>query len=367
MNRIATLQKQLKQFKADAFFCTSAANIFYLSGFQGLSPEERESSLLVTQSEVFLYLPKMYEENGKNLDNVKNGSIKLVIDTERDGLLHLFKKSLPKTSHVIIESENLTLSEFDRISEESELELTGASNIIELFRLHKDTDEKKKITLVVRKTDAVFDDIVKFLTTTDYASLTELDVADKLRFFGRQHGLKEFSFEPIVACGPGSSEPHYHTGLNKLQKGNILLMDFGFKYEGYCSDLTRCVFLGKADENVKNIYKIVLECNKRALAECKIGVATGKLHSNAVTFFEKHNLDSYFIHGLGHGVGIDIHEEPFFRIDRTTKLEKGMVVTIEPGIYLPGKFGIRIEDYVIMGKAEAEVLSTSPKELIEII
>ena len=251
--------------------------------------------------------------------------------------------------------------------EESELELKGASNIIELFRLHKDTDEKKKITLVVRKTDAVFDDIVKFLTTTDYASLTELDVADKLRFFGRQHGLKEFSFEPIVACGPGSSEPHYHTGLNKLQKGNILLMDFGFKYEGYCSDLTRCVFLGKADENVKNIYKIVLECNKRALAECKIGVATGKLHSNAVTFFEKHNLDSYFIHGLGHGVGIDIHEEPFFRIDRTTKLEKGMVVTIEPGIYLPGKFGIRIEDYVIMGKAEAEVLSTSPKELIEII
>lgn len=365
-HRIKQVQQLLGNFNADAFFCTNPLNVLYLTGFAGLSPSEREATLLITSSTAILYVPKMYQEQAEKLVSVKEKIILLKVDLERDGLMHLFKKDLQDRTRVLIESENLTLFEFDQIEEKSVHEFIAASHVVDGLRLYKDEDEKKIITEVVLKTDSVFDNIVKFLNTTDYTKLTELDIADIFRKIGRDFGLQEFAFEPIIASGAGSSEPHYKTGLKKLKMGEVLLMDFGFKYKGYNSDLTRTVCLGAPCDRVRNVYDIVLECNKKALAACKAGITTGTLQQLSVEFFKHHILDTFFLHGLGHGVGIAVHEEPYFRIGRTTKLEKGMVVTIEPGLYFANDFGIRIEDYVYMGERDGEVLSTSEKELITI-
>ncbi len=364
--RHSQLRALLSKTGANSFFCTSFSNIYYLSGFAGLSPEERESTLLVTQTQVILYVPKMYQEQAKALQSVKSGIITLKVDIERDGLMHMFRKDVKKGESVLVESTNLTLEEFYRISDNAEFQLQGYAGLVEELRVRKDIHEKKILDDVVSRTDTVFEDVVAFLRTTDYTTLTELDLADKLMYFGRQHGLREFSFDPIVAVGPGSSEPHYKTGFRKLERGNVLLMDFGFKLNGYCSDLTRTVFLGRATPEQKKMYSIVLEGNWNALRNCKVGVNAGQLHKEAVAFFEKNKLGKYFIHGLGHGVGLDVHEEPYFRPARESELQEGMVVTIEPGLYFPGKYGIRIEDYVIMGKKDGEVLSNCTKELIEI-
>lgn len=364
--RLAHVAKRVTEIGGNAFFCTNPVNTYYLSGFAGLSPEEREATLLVTDAKAILYLPAMYQQQGQELELVKAGILTLKVDTERDGLMQLFKKDVRNGSIVVLESDNLTLEEFYRISEKVDYELLTYPSLVEELRVCKDEFEKKILKEVVSKTDRVFEDIVSFLRSTDYSVLTELDIADKLLFFGRKHGLQEFSFDPIVACGAGASEPHYKTGFRTLQKGNALLMDFGFKYKGYCSDLTRTVFLGRATQKQRKMYSIVLECNRNALLNCKTGMNAGQLHKNAVHFFEEHKLGKYFIHGLGHGIGLDVHEEPYFRSARESELQEGMVVTIEPGLYFPGKYGIRIEDYVVMGKRTGHVLSRCTKELIEI-
>jgi Xaa-Pro aminopeptidase len=144
-------------------------------------------------------------------------------------------------------------------------------------------------------------------------------------------------------------------------------MDFGFTFNGYHSDLTRTIFLGKAPEQFRNMYDIVLACNKYSLKLAKAGIDAGSLHQKAVEFFAKQQRESFFIHGLGHGVGLEVHEEPFFRLNRKTILQPGMAVTIEPGLYFPNEYGIRIEDYVVITKTGVEVLSkNSPKLLIEL-
>lgn len=178
-------------------------------------------------------------------------------------------------------------------------------------------------------------------------------------------GGEGWGFDPIVSFGQGSSQPHYRTGSKQIGQGPVLL-DFGVIFRGYTGDLTRTMYIGKAHDTFREMYKLVLECNRLCIAACKPGIPAYQLHKVAVDFFQEHGVDTSFLHGLGHGVGLNIHEEPFFRSNCQTMLQPGMVITIEPGLYFPGEFGIRIEDYVIVTETGCEVLSTSPKELLEL-
>jgi len=366
-SRIKKVQDYINQSGSDGFFISKSAHIFYLSGFKGLSPEEMEASLFIDQKSVYLYLPKMYQEQGNNLDSVKEKIVTCILDYERDGLLSIWLKTSGKGKNILIEEGDLTIAEYNYLKKESEGTFQTSNGFLESLRVIKDAEELNKIREVVSRTDLVFNDLIAGLKSQDYPQLTELDVADLLRVLGRKHGLLAFSFEPIVASGAGGSEPHYVTSNKKLQKGEALLMDFGFTLDGYHSDLTRTIFLGKATDTFKKMYEVVLECNKQSLKSTKPGIDAGSLHKKAVTFFKKHRLDQFFIHGLGHGVGLEVHEEPFFRLHRKTPLQTGMAVTIEPGLYFPNEFGIRIEDYVIVTEKGCDVLSKgSTKELIEL-
>lgn len=366
-SRLLRLRQILQKNNTDGIFVTDPLNILYLTGFRGLSPEEREVSLYFDHKSASLFLPRMYEEQGKSLKAVEEGSVTCVIDYERDGILTKWLQSVSEGNQVFIEAGNLKVSEYRILEQMKRIVLKESLGIVETMRIIKDSVEIACVKDVVKKTDAVFNEVLNYLNTHDYLQLTELDIVDLLRKLGREHGLLEFSFEPIIACGAGASEPHYRTKNKPLKRGDVLLMDFGFRLNGYNSDLTRTLVLGKATDEMQKMYQLVLEGNQQSIASVKPGMETGTLHQNAVMFFKKQNIDQFFIHGLGHGIGLDIHEEPYFRVGHKTVLQPGMAITIEPGLYFPGKYGIRIEDFVVVTETGGDVLSDgSPRELIEV-
>lgn len=365
---ISKLQTELSDRNADAIFVANPMNIYYLTGFRGLSPEEREVGLLVTKKDALLFLPEMYQQSARELEDVRNGDIELVIEKERDNLMTSFVQRIPQGAVVLYEGNNLLVSELNELQSRYSGVFQDAGGLIEELRIIKTEAEIEKIKKAVEITDETWNRLVGFLRSTDYTRFTELDIADELRRVARELGGEGFSFDPIVASGAGSAEPHYFTGNKKLQKGELLLVDLGIKYQGYCGDLTRCVFLGKAPEDVKNIYAVVLESLRRAIEACRSGAEESSPYSAANGYFQSLKLDHYFLHRAGHGIGLAVHEEPSLFTGHTNILRPNMTITIEPGLYFAGKFGIRIEDYVIVREGGCEVLSTkSPKqELIEI-
>lgn len=366
-SRVQHVQNFLIQKGVQGLLVTNPKNIFYFTGFIGISLTERESVLLVSQNEAVLFIPQMYEERGQKAKGVQEKTIALKVDYERFGLLTQWIQRAPKEGTVLCEGNNLTLSEHERIQKIFPGKLEPAHLLIEQFRLKKDEHEKSFLQIAAKITDTVFQKIVDDLKNGDTDLMHEHDIVERMRLYNRQLGGGAFGFDPIIAVGGGSAEPHYFTGGVKLEKGKNLLMDFGMTFEGYSADLTRTVFLGSADEEFKKMYQLVKECNEKCIERIRPGIETKKLHEQSFNFFAQHHLEKSYLHSLGHGVGLDVHESPSVGMQSTTILEPGMVITIEPGLYFPGKFGIRIEDMVYVTETGYEVLSSqSSKDLIQI-
>jgi Xaa-Pro aminopeptidase len=267
----------------------------------------------------------------------------------------------------MVEARDLKVAELDMLNQETDFSFRSTSGMIEQQREVKDPDEIDKCAKAAEITDKTWNELISVLRSTEYTQYSELDLVDMIRKISSDLGGEGFSFDPIVATGAGSAEPHYRTSSKKLQKDTPLLIDLGIKCEGYCGDLTRTVYLGKAPEKFRNIYEKVLKCNMVCLEKCRAGVDTAQLTEVSKSCFREDGLEEYFLHGLGHGVGLEIHEEPFMRVKTEHKLKENSVVTIEPGLYFEGEFGIRIEDYVVVTQDGCKVLSGgSEKGLIEI-
>ena len=178
--------------------------------------------------------------------------------------------------------------------------------------------------------------------------ITEEVVAREFELYMKKMGAEALSFEPIIAFGENSASPHYHPGKRKLKKGDVVLIDIGVVVEGYASDMTRILFWGEVTQKIHETYKLVRRAQKGAMEVCKAGVLISELEEVAREIMGKE--EKYFVHALGHGIGLDVHEYPRVATSSTGHLEEGMVITIEPGIYLPGAFGIRYEDMVLITK-----------------
>jgi len=364
---LARLQSRLKK---QCLLVTDPANVFYLTGFRGISPEERGATVLVTPRKVHLFVPKMYQTYGAGLASVRSRTVTLNV-SEREGVLTSFRRRIPQGATVLFEAGNLTVAEHARIKSKLSVPLRKSGNMLEDIRIRKTAAELRVIRQAVSLTDQTFGRLVSYLKRTDYQRLTELEVAEKIWQIGRSLGGQGLSFKPIVAAGAGSAEPHYATGQRKLKRGQPLLLDFGISYGGYHGDLTRCLYLGKAPTDFRQRYAQVLEANRRGIEACRPGQTAAAVYAAAVyaaaaDYFKDLGVEGQFLHALGHGVGVEVHEAPRFAPKQATKLEPGMVVTIEPGLYFAGQFGIRIEDYLVITERGAEALSSSPKNLVEI-
>ena len=234
--------------------------------------------------------------------------------------------------------------------------------LVEPLRMVKDEDELSLMVEAALVGCKLFEQILGFIRP----GLAEFEVAAELECQARLLGAEGMSFETIVASGVRSALPHGRATATRLPRRGFLTLDFGVILKGYCSDMTRTVYLGKPKANERNAYEAVLAAQEAGVAAVNSGVSCGEVDEAARGVLRKAGLAEAFTHSTGHGVGLEIHESPRIGAAQTTRLEAGMVVTIEPGIYLAGEFGIRIEDMVTVTRTGGQVLTPAPKALIEL-
>jgi len=338
----------------DGVLAYSPENRRYLSGFTGSA-----GYVVIGKNNICFITDFRYKEQASK----QCGNYNIII--QGGNLPETLAQTLKKNNimKLGIEEDFMTVGFFEEIRRYLPgIQLIPASGIMARLRIKKDTAEVENI----RKAASIADEAFRHMLDYIRPGLREDEIALELEYFMKKKGASGTSFGSIVASGVRSSLPHGTATEKTIENGEFLTLDFGCVYNGYCSDMTRTVFIGKATEKHREIYDIVLRAQVEALKAIKPGVTGKSVDSTAREIIKKEGYGEYFGHGLGHGVGLAIHEEPRLSLLGETILETGMVVTDEPGIYIPDFGGVRIEDLVLVTENGAEVLSKSPKELIEL-
>ena len=258
------------------------------------------------------------------------------------------------------EEAYMTVSELMDYEKKLEVKLVPMNQKIAAFRAVKEPYELERMRKAQEITDAAFTEVL----TKIRPGITEKQLAAELIYCLLKNGGEGLSFEPIVVSGPNTSLPHGVPGDRALREGDFITMDFGVLYQGYCSDMTRTVALGYATEEMKTVYNTVLQAQLAGIAATKAGVTGKEIDAAARQVITDAGYGAYFGHGYGHSLGLEIHENPNCNPAGETVMEENMVCSAEPGIYLPGKFGVRIEDVVVFTASGCEILTASPKNLI---
>ncbi|MDH7553319.1 MAG: Xaa-Pro peptidase family protein [Spirochaetota bacterium] len=351
--RIKKIQKHLSEKKQFPYLVASLINIKYCTGFEG-----SYGYLIFFEDETVFISDSRYEEYALM---ILPDIVRFVLQ-QKDfftSLKSLLKEK--KIKKIFLEEHSITLSQYKMLKNECKgIAFNYGGDVINELRIIKDDDEIETIKKAAQITDACFNHLLKIIKP----GVTEWDIAIEIEYFYKKHGCQGTSFDTIVASGAGSSMPHYKTGIKKIKAGEPVLIDMGCIFKGYCSDITRTVFIKNIPDSVNTIYSIVKEAQKRAVDAVKAGLTTNKLDSIARDFIAANGYGDLFGHSLGHGVGLDVHELPAVKQNGAMVLKKGMVITIEPGIYIPKKAGVRIEDMVLVTSSGHEVLTKSTKELI---
>ena len=258
------------------------------------------------------------------------------------------------------ESRAISHEQFLRYVEVLEVELQRTTDLIEGLRVIKEQEEIEKIRKAVEITDAAFAHILDFIKP----GVTEREIALELEFYQKRMGGEKNAFDFIVASGQRSALPHGVASEKVIEKGDFVTLDFGVFYQGYCSDLTRTVVVGEPDEKQREVYELVLKAQLAVIENVKAGMSCKEVDEIARGIIGDAGYRENFGHGLGHGIGLEIHEGPRVSFTSETILQTGMVMTNEPGIYIPGWGGVRIEDDLLITEEGCEVLNKAPKELI---
>ncbi|KPK97276.1 MAG: hypothetical protein AMJ95_09910 [Omnitrophica WOR_2 bacterium SM23_72] len=347
--RIKKLLGKLRENKLDGLIVSLASNISYLTQYAS-----RDSYLLISPQGNTYFTDSRYTEEAreglKGIASVKkvNGSVFKMIG---ESCLTLGLKQ------VGFEERYLAYSEFKKINSslKGKARLIPFHSLIESLRQIKDAQELKKI----RKAIQITAKALKFIRTFIRPGLKEIEVVAELERFIRYHGASNRAFDIIVASGPNSSFPHHISSARKLTKDEPVLIDMGVDYGGYKCDLTRVFFLDKINALIGEIYSIVRDAQERAFRKIKPACRISEIDSASRQYIVQKGYGECFGHNLGHGIGLDVHETPYISGKEDSSLKKGMVFTVEPAIYLPDKFGIRIEDMVLVTREGCEVLSGS--------
>lgn len=351
--RLKNLCNKIIAEEIEAVLITKPANLFYFSGFRGDS-----TILFISKNFCKLITDGRYTEQAA----LQTNNFEIIKHT--DGLFKKVAEEIKNSNlkKIGFEGKFMTFAEYNFLREElPNVELKSVE--LDSLRQIKDETEIKLIRQACKIADKAFAEILNFIK----AGISEISVAAELEYLMKKFGAEKNSFDTIVASGVRGSLPHGIATDKIICNGELVTMDFGAIYEGYCSDMTRTICVGKAADNQKKFYDAVLSAQLHGLQIIKIGMS-GKACDAAVRDkLKSFNLDEYFIHSLGHSLGIEIHEEPRLSPRSTCEsLQKNMIVTDEPGIYIAGVGGVRIEDTVLITEHGAETLTNSPKNLIEL-
>ena len=352
--RLDLFKEQFDSLGIDGALVYSDSNRNYLSGFTG-----NESFAVITKKKAFFITDSRFTEQA--LQQVKGFVVQQYANSIYDFIKNLVcENNIKKLG---IEEDYMNVLDYDSYKEKlPEVEFVKLNHAIEKLRTVKDEIEIDKISKAAAIADKAFSHMLTYIKP----GMKESEVGLELEFYMRKLGATCLSFPSIIASGTRSSLPHGQASDKVLENGDFFTLDFGCVYDGYCSDMTRTVVIGKATEKQKEIYSIVLKANEEAMKGIKAGNVCSSIDKIARDVIKKNGYGDRFGHGLGHGVGMQIHEMPRLSPKDDSKLKAGMVVTDEPGIYIPGFGGVRIEDLVVVTEDGHKVLSNSPKHLIEL-
>ena len=350
-NRITKVIGILDELNLDAFYVNYIPNIRYLSGFSG-------SSALVIISKKKQYFLSDFRYKDQSAAQVKGYEI-IINYVASDELAKIF--TAEKYKRVGFESSRVTVSSLENLKKLFPvIEFVPVFERIEKLTMPKSPDEIECIKKAVEISDRTFDKLLKFIKP----GMTELEVSAEITYTHKKLGASKDSFDPIVASGWRGALPHGIASEKIIEKGEMVTLDFGCIYNGFASDITRTISMGEPLPEMKKIYGIVLEAQLKAIAAAKEGASSKAVDGVARDLIAAAGYGDKFGHGLGHGLGIDVHEGPSLNQRTDLPLPLGSVVTIEPGIYVEGLGGVRIEDDIVITAAGCEVLNKAPKELI---
>jgi len=269
-----------------------------------------------------------------------------------------------RIKELAFESDHLSFGAYNQIKQllRGKTRLKPLSGMIEQLRASKDTEEVEQIRAAVLLASSLFQTAL----TTMKAGVAENLVAGELELQARRAGAEKMSFDTIVAAGVRSALPHGRASMSAIPSNGFIILDYGVILGGYCSDMTRTVYIGRASKSHRRMYEAVREAQLASIEAVRPGIETGEVDKAGRQLLKKAGYDAWFTHSTGHGVGIEVHEQPRLARSQTQKLSPGMVVTIEPGIYIPEEGGVRIEDMVLVTESGHEVLTPTTKDLIEL-
>lgn len=355
MNHFAAIRAKLDAYGVDAMLLTNEANRFYASGFRsagtdGVALVTRERSYYWTDSRYIEAAEEQVADAEVGLATVERGYAFLINEaSERDGV-----KTLG------FEDEYMTVAELKRYQSKLRPALKPATELLTELRMVKDGAEIEALAAAQRIAERALEEIYNDVRV----GVTEKEIAARLTYLMLRCGAEDMSFDPIVASGANGSRPHAVPTEKPIAAGEFVTMDFGCVYRGYCSDMTRTVAVGHVTEEMDKVYHTVLRAQKAGVAAARAGVPGSDVHNAAARVIAEAGYGAYFGHGFGHGVGVEIHEAPRASTTWTKPLPAGAVISAEPGIYLPGRFGVRIEDVIIIREGGCENLHRAPKELL---
>ncbi len=357
--RMKKLREQLASARLDALLISHLPNIRYLSGFTGSA-----GFLLAAESGSVFFTDSRY--NRQAHEEVKGAKVviarKAVLSAlgERIGRRH--RKSRSKAWTIGIEAEHLTVAERKRLVDllPAGLRLRNSPTLVERARMVKDDDELTLVRAAVQLGATLFDRALEVLKP----GVTEVEVAAEMEHEARRSGAEGMSFPTIIASGARSALPHGRATDKPIAAGGFAVCDFGVILGGYCSDQTRTVWVGAAPKDARSAYEAVREAQEAAIAAVRPGRTVGEVDAAARKVLRRAGLGRYFTHSTGHGVGLEIHEVPRVAAGQKEVLQPGMVITIEPGVYFPGKWGVRIEDMVAVSENGCEVLTPTAKDFL---
>lgn len=355
MNHLKRIADALPELGLDAMIITSEPGEFYAIGFRG------EGTVIVTTKGNYYFTDSRYIEAVNNLHLPAEVTM---IDAVRSHMsLTVDVLNQCGIRRLGIEEQYLTVASFRNMQKHypETVELVPAGNLLTRLRSVKDEEEQAAMIQAQRITDKAFEMILNDIKP----GIKECEIAAKLTYYQMSLGADKNSFDPIVASGPNGSMPHAVPSQKEVQVGEFVTMDFGALYHGYCSDMTRTIAVGQPTEEMKTVYYTVLEAQEAGIAANHAGVLGRDVHNAAMAVLEKAGYGDKMGHGFGHSLGIEIHEAPYASAKGEDPLPLNCMISEEPGIYLPGKFGVRIEDVVLLKEDHAIDITHAPKrELI---
>lgn len=361
--RIARVREVCQQQGIDDFIARDNMNIYWMTAFDDIFDPDRAHALLVTPEGATMHTDSRYFTNC--LDRVERIGSSVAIDDERKSHA-VFARDIVKKEgegRKLGIEDDITLAEYRKVVSELEgsgIQLVETTGLVNGLRAVKDVRELARMKAAQKITDDAFSHIVEFIKP----GMTELQVKIELEDFMVRHGSQGVAFESIVACGANGASPHGQAGNRIIEEGHSVVMDYGAKAFGYNADMTRTVFIGTPSDEMRAAYETIRRANETVEATIKAGVVGRDMHELAEHILVEGGFGGKMGHGLGHGLGVDVHELPYLNATYDKPLEVGNVVTVEPGIYIAGKFGMRLEDFGVVTSEGYERFTQSTHEMV---